>query len=94
MILFGILLGIDALAAATALFFFVWGLSDGTVSEFNILLWLALLGGVAAILGGGLLLNAHGQGRLANGVLAILALPAFGIGLFFLVLIVSQPRWN
>ena len=44
---FRILFGIDALAAAVVAFFFVWGLSDGSVSAFNILLWLALLGGVA-----------------------------------------------
>ena len=46
MVTFRILFGIDALAAAVVLFFFIWGLSDGTVSDFNILLWLALLGGV------------------------------------------------
>ena len=94
MILFRILFGIDALAAAVVLFFFVWGLSDGTVSSFNILLWLALLGGCAGILGGGLLLNAYGQRRIANGVLLILAFPAFMIGLFFLAVIILQPRWN
>ena len=54
---FRILFGIDALAAAVVAFFFVWGLSDGSVSAFNILLWLALLGGVGVVLGGGLWLE-------------------------------------
>lgn len=94
MITFRILFGIDALAAAVVLFFFVWGLSDGTVSEFNILLWLALVGGVGAVLGGGLWLNAYGQRRLANGVLLTLAIPTTLLGLFFLMLIILQPRWN
>ena len=91
---FRILFGIDALAAAVVAFFLVCGLSDGSVSAFNILLWLALLGGVGAVLGGGLWLNAYGQRRLANGVLLCLAIPATLIGLFFLSVIILQPRWN
>ena len=44
--------GFDALIAAIFLFFFFWGLSDGTVSSFNIVLWLGILAGLAGILGG------------------------------------------
>jgi hypothetical protein len=94
MITFRILIGIDLLAAAVVLFFFLWGLSDGTVSSFNILIWMVLVGGVAAVLGGGVWLNAYGQRRLANGVLLMLAIPATLLGLFFLMLIILQPRWN
>ena len=94
MIFFSILVSIDALAAAVTLFFFVWGLSDGTVSSFNILEWLLLLGGVGGVLGGGLVLNANGRRRLATGVLLVLAFPSFMIALFFLMLIILQPRWN
>jgi nitrogen fixation-related uncharacterized protein len=36
MITYRVLIGIDLLAAAVVLFFFLWGLSDGTVSSFNI----------------------------------------------------------
>ena len=75
-------------------FFFLWGLSDGTVSSFNILLWLAILGGVSAVLVGGTWLRARGLARLANGVLLVLAIPAALFALFFLVLIIAQPRWN
>lgn len=91
---FRILFGIDALAAAVVVFFFLWGLSDGSVSSFNILLWLAMLGGVGGVLGGGAWLRSNGHLRVANGVLLILAIPATLIGLFFLLLIVAQPRWN
>ncbi|HME22923.1 MAG TPA: hypothetical protein VKI44_16570 [Acetobacteraceae bacterium] len=94
MIAFRILLGIDALTAAVVAFFFIWGLSDGTVSDFNILLWLAMLGFVAAILGGGLWLRSRGLLGPAIGVLLILAFPATMIGLFFLALIVLQPDWR
>jgi hypothetical protein len=94
MVTFRILVGIDALVAFVALFFFAWGVSDGTVSSFNILLWLAILGGVAAVLAGGLWLNAYGQRWLANIVLLVLAIPAILYVVFFLSLIIMQPRWN
>jgi hypothetical protein len=94
MIAFRILFGIDALAAAVVVVFFVWGLSDGTVSSFNIALWLAMLGGVAAILAGSLWLRSHGRVPPANGVLLILAIPATLLGLFFLLLILLQPDWK
>ena len=94
MTVFRVLFGIDALAVAVVVFFFLWGLSDGSVSSFNILLWLALLGGVGGVLGGGLWLQSIGQRQLANGLLMVLAFPAAMIFLFFLVLIIAQPRWN
>ena len=94
MIAFRILFCIDALAATVVVFFFFWGLSDGTVSSFNILLWLSMLGGVGIILGGGLWLKSQGFLRLACGVLLILAFPVTMIGLFYLTVIIFPPRWN
>ena len=91
---FRILLGIDVLAAATVVFFFIWGVSDGSVSSFNILLWLALLGGVGGIVGGGLWLNSRGQRRWATKLLLPLAIPTALIFLFFLSMIVLQPDWR
>jgi hypothetical protein len=79
MILFGILCGIDALIALVVLFFFTWGVSDGTVSSFNIVLWMGMLGGVAALFGGGIALRAAGQRALANILLTILAARATGV---------------
>ncbi|MSP46637.1 MAG: osmoprotectant transporter permease [Xanthobacteraceae bacterium] len=88
-----ILLAIDAVAALVALYFFFIGIADGSVSSFNIGLWLALLGSIAAILGGWAL-NARGQRRAAIAVLSILAVPGFLAGLLILTMLIVQPRWN
>jgi len=82
---FRILLGIDALAAAVVAFFFMWGLSDGSVSSFNIGIWLALVAGVCVVLAGGIILKSIGQPLAAIGLLLILAMPATLFGLFFLL---------
>jgi len=92
--LFWSLYGVDAVIALIVLYFFAAGLSDGSVSSFNIVLWLAILGGLAAILGGGLQLKSSGHRRLATGVLLILAVPGLLFGLFLLSVIILQPRWN
>jgi len=94
MILFRLFLAVDAAAALVALYFFVIGLGDGSVSSFNIVLWLVLLGGLAAILGGGWMLNAKGQRGAAIGVLAILAVPALLCVVLFAAMMVAPPRWN
>jgi len=91
---FGILLAIDAVAALVIVYFFLIGLADGSVSSFNMQLWLGILTAIAAILGGGLLLKSKGQRIAANLVLLILAAPAALYGFFILSIIVFQPRWN
>lgn len=83
-----------AAALAVALYFFGVGLVDGSVSSFNIVMWLALLAGLGAILIGGLALNRSGKRAAAIAVLAIVAVPALLAALFFLFLILTQPRWN
>lgn len=92
--LFRLLFGIDALALAVLLFFFVQGSGDGTVGPGNLLLWLALIGGVAGILAGGWWLRRHGRPGLSSLLLLVLALPAGLAGLFVLSLIVFQPNWH
>jgi hypothetical protein len=92
--LYRILIGIDSAAALVALYFFAAGLADGSVSSFNIGIWLALLCGIGAVVGGGIALNMAGYRRTACAVLSILAAPSFLFGLFILALIVFQPRWN
>lgn len=94
MIFFRILLAIAGLVAATVLFFFAWGLSDGTVSSDNILLWLAMLGVVGAILGFAMKLKADGHLLPACVLLLLLALPAILAAFVMALLIVSPPRWN
>ncbi len=92
--LFWSLYGVDAVIALIAVYFFLAELSEGRVGSFNILPWLAILGGLAAILGGGLRLKSSGHQRLATGVLLIPAVPALLFGLFLLLAIILQPRWN
>jgi hypothetical protein len=87
-------LAVDAVALAVALYFFGIGLADGSVSSFNIVLWLALLGGIAAIVGGGMTLNAKGNRRAATLLLAVLAVPGVLAALFLLSILIMQPRWN
>ncbi len=94
MILFGILCGIDALIAVTVLFFFFWGLADGTVSAFNIGLWLAILGAVTALFGGGIALRVYGQRVLAGLLLGVLAAPGVFYFLFLLLILVLQPDFR
>ncbi len=94
LVLFRFLFVVDALALLVALIFFVIGLGDGSVSSFNMGLWLALLGGMAAILAGSVGLNSGGQRGLAVALLAILAVPALLAVLFLLLVLILQPRWN
>ena len=91
---FRILIGLDGAAAAVAVYFFLTGLADGSVSAFNIELWLGILAGIAAILAGGVLLHRKGHPVLANLVLAVLAVPAALYVLFMLIVIGSGARWN
>ena len=94
MVFFRILYAIDSIIGAIALYFFDLGLSDGSVSSFNGALWAGILGSITAILIGGPLLRSIGHKYLANTLLLVLALPGFLYGLFFLSLIILQPRWN
>ena len=91
---FWIVWGFDALIAAIFVFFFFWGLADGTVSSFNIVLWLAVLAGLAGILLGSLKLRSKGHGRQAVGLLLILAIPGVLGLVFFLAVVILHPRWN
>lgn len=91
---FRILFAVSTAVALVAFYFFVIGIADGSVSSFNITMWLALLGGIAAVTAVGLALNARGRRTAACAVLSILAVPGLLAALFVLSLIVMQPRWN
>jgi len=84
----------DAIIAAIVVYFFTVGLVDGSVSAFNIELWLGILAGLAAVLGGSLWLSGTGRPGAANALLLVLAVPGLLYGLFMLLVIVTQPRWN
>ena len=92
--IFWTLWAIDACVAAAALFFFVWGLADGSVSSFNIGLWMALLGAVAVIVGGSVWLKSAGLKGLAIALLLVLAVPAVLYALFILLVVTSGTSWN
>lgn len=94
MAFFWILWGFDACIALVALYFFFIGLGDGSVSSFNMGIWLIVLGGLAVILVGSLWLKGMGKLLLAKGLLGILAVPGLLYVLFMLLVIVSNPRWN
>jgi apolipoprotein N-acyltransferase len=87
-------LGVALAVAAMAAFFFVVGLADGSVSSFNIGLWLVLLGGLAGVLWTGIALRARGRTGAALAVLGIVAVPGLLAVFFLLVVVITQPRWN
>ena len=66
----------------------------GTFSSFNGGRWAMILTGVAAVPAGGWLLAASGHRRAALALLAVLAVPGLLAGLFLLLVVVLQPRWN
>ncbi|MEO8038326.1 MAG: osmoprotectant transporter permease [Betaproteobacteria bacterium] len=87
-------LACSLIVAAIAFVFFAIGLGDGSVSSFNMALWLALLGIVVVVPWAGHALRSRGKARLAIAVLGIVAVPGFLGGLLVLFLLVLQPRWN
>ena len=92
--LYWVLWGWDALIALVFVVFFVWGLADGSVSSFNIVLWIGILAALGGVLGGSSWLRNAGHQRIAKVVLLSLAIPGFLVTLFFLAVIIAQPRWN
>ncbi len=93
MTFFWILWGFDALIALIFIGFFLVGLADGSVSSFNIMLWLGILAGLAAVLLGSLYFKQHNLLGLAKSLLSVLAVPGF---LFFLMsfLTVFVKSWR
>ncbi|MBX7142382.1 MAG: hypothetical protein K1X63_15005 [Chitinophagales bacterium] len=94
MILFWILWGIDAVVAAIAVYFFFIGLVDGSVSSFNIKLWIVLLIVLAALLTGTLFLRHHSYLSLSKILLAVVAVPALLYAIFIFVAVITGARWN
>jgi hypothetical protein len=93
-VMFWVAWALDALIGAIAVFFFFVGLADGSVSSFNIVLWIVLLLAVAVVVGGSLFLRSIGYTRLALALVWLPAIPGFLAVLFFIVVLITQPRWN
>ncbi len=58
---FWVLWGFDAIASLVILYFFVAGLADGSVSSFNMGLWLGIVVVVCAVMVGSLALRSSGR---------------------------------
>lgn len=91
---FWILWGFDVLIALVVLYFFFIGIADGSVSSFNMGIWMLLLIGLAVVVLGSLALKFYGYIVLAKILLSLLAIPGFLYGLFILLVIILKPRWN
>ncbi len=91
---FWILWGFDALITLVILYFFFAGIADGSVSSFNIRIWLLLIGAVAVIMLGSLWLRAHHYLLAAKILLGILAIPGLIYVLYILMILLFKPRWN
>lgn len=84
----------DLIAATILIGFFIVGLGDGSVSSYNASLWLLILSGTAAIIGGGFVLKSRGRIWPANFVLMVLAIPALLYGLIVLVMVINPPDFR
>ena len=94
MILFWILWVIDAIATAIILYFFVIGLADGSISSNNAIIWSALVIFTITLLVGSYILKVRNKLTAAKWLLSILVIPALLYTLFFLLIIILNPRWN
>jgi hypothetical protein len=91
---FWIVWAIDVVIGVIVLYFFFVGLADGSVSSFNIGLWLVILFALAIAVAGSLWLKSGGRRSLAMVLLLIVAVPGVLFGLFLLLLLIAAPRWN
>jgi hypothetical protein len=85
---------IDALIAVVALYFFFVGLADGTVSSFNMGVWMLILFSLTVIVGGSIWLRSTGKHGIAIVLLLLLAIPGVFCGLLLLALVIARPNFN
>lgn len=85
---------VSALVGATFVVFFLIGLADGSVSSFNIVLWLGILAVVGGCVGGSLALRSRGKAVPSILLAWVLAVPGLFAVLMMLLVIILQPRWN
>ena len=86
--------GIAAIVTGVAVWFFVAGLADGSVSSFNAGLWTLTLLGTVGITVGSMILKKTGRPGLGALLALILAVPGVLAALFILLILITQPRWN
>jgi hypothetical protein len=92
--LFWICWSVDVLICLIILVFFSLGVFGGSVSSFNIGLWMAILAVLGTVMGGSLWLKTLGYPVFATLVLLLLAIPGVLYGLFILLLVLTKTSWN
>jgi hypothetical protein len=92
--LFRMLLGIDAIICAIIVVFFFIGMVSGSVSSYNIGLWIAILAALAVIFGVSLWLKMLGYTVFGTLLLLVIAIPGLLYGLFIFLTIVTKTSWN
>lgn len=92
--LFWFVWAVDALVALVFVVFFFIGLLDGSVSSFNLGLWLMVLFVLGVVLLGSYGLRRAGYKRWAMVLALVVALPGLLYGLFLLLILIGNPRWN
>jgi len=93
-VIFRALWTIAVVVDAVAVYFFVLGIADGSVSSFNLGLWAVLLLGATAVTGGSLWLKKSGRPGLASAVAALLAVPGVLAVLLVLAMLIVDPHWT
>ncbi|MDF2190306.1 hypothetical protein [Paraflavitalea sp. CAU 1676] len=94
MILFWIMWAVDAVAALVILYFFVIGLGDNTVSDYNAGLWMTILGVLTIVLTGGLWLQSHQYPVAAKLLLLVIFVPAMLYLAYILMVLFRGGRWQ
>ena len=91
--LFRIVWGIDVIVALIALLFFVWGINDGSVSSFNMALWVGILAALGIVVFGSRALHLKERRVAATLLAAVPAVPALLYGLLIIAMTVGGTRW-
>jgi hypothetical protein len=86
--------GIAAVVTSVVVYFFLFGLAYGSISSFNADLWTLLLGVTLAVTAGSLILKNSGRPGLGALLSLVLVLPGLLAGIFMLLILITQPRWN
>jgi hypothetical protein len=94
MVVFHVVWAIDIVLSLVLLVFFALGISDGTVSSFNIVLWIGLLAAAAGVVFGSRALAQAGRVGPAIALAALPAVPAVLAVIALLIAMVSGVRWN
>jgi hypothetical protein len=92
--LFLIVLAVDAIVPIIAIFYFFVGISDGTVSSRNIMMWVLLLAALVLLWLACLYFYKAGWIKLAWAIAILLGLPAMIGLLYILMFMFGNVRWN